>query len=552
MLMKLTISNFALIDELSVTFEPGLNIITGETGAGKSIILGALSLILGARADTAVIRDTSNKCMVEGVFNIERLPIKDFFLKNDLDYDQISILRREIAPSGKTRAFINDTPVTLYQLRELTLSLVDIHSQHQNLELGNQEFQLMVMDVVSQSETLLNNYQKIYRENLRLHERLKKTLELTAKARTDHDYHQFQFDQLSEANLKQGEQEEMESEREKLTHAEDIKGALAHVSELFSGERFPILQQVKESLTRIGKISSYLKEADDIYHRLESVYLELQDIDRETGYLAENIEFHPQRLEEISQRLDLIYTLQQKHQLSTVEDLIALKESLSKKISEIFDFETEIQQIEHELDVNKKEIQIAASELSEKRKGVFSETERHITSTLQKLGMPHAVFNISHSVNKDFSPQGIDKVQFLFSANKNGVPEEISHIASGGEISRLMLALKTLLSGSKMLPTIIFDEIDAGISGEVALKTGVILRKLSKDMQVINITHLPQIAGMGDHHYKVFKFESEATTFTSIRKLDMAERVEELATMVGGANPTEAARKTARELLRAG
>lgn len=551
MLTKLTISNFALIDELSVTFEPGLNMITGETGAGKSIILGALSLILGARADTATIRDTSKKCVVEGIFNIEGLPIKEFFLKNDLDYDQISILRREIAPSGKTRAFINDTPVTLQQLRELTLSLVDIHSQHQNLELGNQEFQLKVIDVVSRSETLLNNYQQIYREKIRLHERLKKTLDQTAKAKADLDYHQFQFDQLSEANLQPGEQEELESEREKLTHAEEIKGALAHVSELLSGERFPILQQAKESLTRIGKISSYLKEADEIYHRLESVYLELQDIDRETGYLAENIEFNPQRLEEVSQRLDLIYTLQQKHQLSSVEELIALKDSLAKRISDVYDFETEIQQIEHEIKLNQKEIQKVAKELSEKRKAVFAETERHVTSILQKLGMPHAVFNINHSVLKDFSPQGIDKVQFLFSANKNGIPEEISHIASGGEISRLMLALKTLLSGSKMLPTIIFDEIDAGISGEVAIRTGAILRKLSKDMQVINITHLPQIAGMGDHHYKVFKFESETSTFTSIRKLDMAERVEELATMVGGANPTEAARKTARELLRA-
>jgi len=549
MLSRLTISNFALIDELSVNFEPGLNMITGETGAGKSIILGALSLILGARADSSSIRDVSKKCIVEGAFNLKGLPLETFFIENDLDYDDNTILRREITPTGKSRAFINDTPVNLQQLRELTLRLVDIHSQHQNLELGNQEFQLKVIDIVAGCENLLKKYRELYFQKLNLNEKLSLLRESAARARADLDYNEFQYKQLTEAALQPGEQEELETERQKLAHAEEIKAALLFAADLLSGERYPVLSQVKEIMNRMGKIAPYMKEAEELYKRLESVYIELQDIDHETGYMAGNMEFDPQRLEEVTQRIDLIYSLQQKHQLSTIEELIKLREELALRISEVSDFDTEILHIEKELERNLQQLKLAATELSEKRKSVFSIVEHSVTKMLKQLGMPHATFAVKHQMRTNFSPTGSDQVQFLFSANKNVMPEEISRIASGGEISRLMLALKTLITGSKMLPTIIFDEIDAGISGEVALKTGAILKELSKETQVINITHLPQIAGMGDHHFKVYKYEGESATFTSIRKLNDAERIEELAVMVGGENPSENARKTAKELL---
>ena len=549
MLSKLTITNFALIDELTVRFEPGLNIITGETGAGKSIILGALSLILGARADISSIRDPLRKCVVEGAFQVEGLRLEPFFQQNDLDYDEVTILRREITPSGKTRAFINDTPVTLQLLRELTLRLVDIHSQHQNLELGNQLFQLKVVDAVAQCQSQLSDFQQIYAENNRLTSALKSVRDKAARAKAELDYHAFQYSQLEEARLVTGEQEELEEERQRLAHTEEIKGALVHVHELLSGDRFPVLSQIKDALTRLDRIRDFLREAVEFHQRLESVYIELQDLSHETGYLAETTEFNPQRLDQVSERLDLIYSLQQKHQLETVGQLIALRDELSQKISEVADFEEEIGRLEKELDRTGKELEKAARMLSDKRKSVFPHISHKVMEVLRQLGIPHALFRIDHQYGKPFQPTGGDQVQFLFSANKNGTPDEISKIASGGEISRVMLALKTLVSDSRMLPTIIFDEIDAGISGEVALRMGAILKNLSSGIQVINITHLPQVAGKGDHHFKVYKYENETATITSIRKLEEDERVDELAAMVGGASPSETARKTARELL---
>jgi DNA repair protein RecN (Recombination protein N) len=549
MLVRLTISNFALIDELTVNFEQGLNIITGETGAGKSIILGALSLILGARADTASIRDVSKKCVVEGAFRLDSLSLESFFTENDLDFDKTTILRREITPSGKTRSFINDTPVNLQQMRELTLRLVDIHSQHQNLELNNQMFQLQVVDVVAQSQGLLLDYKRCFAEFNALSAKLATLRETASRAKADLDYHEFQFNQLSEANLQPGEEEEMEEERQKLSHAEEIKSALAHVADLLDGDKFPVLVQVKEALGRLDKIRHFMKEADEFHQRLESVYIELQDIAHETVSLAENTEFNPQRLEQIAGRLDLIYSLQQKHQLSTVAQLIELRDSLSVKISMVADYEEEIAGLEKLLAQSRESMNEAARKLSLKRKGVFHEMEKKVVDVLHQLGIPHALFKVDHQIRDTLISTGADQIQFLFSANKNGTPDEISRIASGGEISRVMLALKTLVSGSRMLPTIIFDEIDAGISGEIALQMASILKKLSSGMQVINITHLPQIAGRGDHHYKVYKYENETATMTSIRKLDEMERVEELAIMLGGANPTDTVRRTARELM---
>lgn len=549
MLTRLTINNFALIDELTVHFEPGLNIITGETGAGKSILLGALALILGARADTSSIRDASKKTVVEGAFALEDLPLRDFFSENDLDYDPVTILRREITPSGKSRAFINDTPVNLQQLRALTLRLVDIHSQHQNLELGNQQFQLQVVDVAAGTAGLLMEYRREFLKNQQLRQQLKALRDSAARARAELDYHEFQFSQLEEARLIAGEQEVLEGERQKLGHAGEIRDALAYAGDLLDGEHYPVLGQLKEALHRLDRIRNYLKEAGEFHQRIESVYIELQDLAHEISYLAGDTEFNPQRLQQVSERLDLIYTLQQKHQLETVEELISLRDSLAVKIAEVTDSEEEITRMEQALDLSNADLSKAALKLSKQRTAVFPEMEKQIVSVLKELGIPHALFRIGHQYTEPYTSAGADQVQFLFSANKNGVPDEISRIASGGEISRVMLALKTLISGSRMLPTIIFDEIDSGISGEIALQMAKILKKLSHGMQVINITHLPQIAGRGDQHYKVYKYETTTATVTSIRKLTPEERVDELAMMLGGANPSEAARKAAVELL---
>lgn len=549
MLSRLTISNYALIDELTVGFESGLNIITGETGAGKSIILGALSLILGARADTGSLRHPDRKCIVEGAFKVNGLRLESFFTENDLDYDTVTIVRREILPSGKSRAFINDTPVNLPLLRELSLRLIDIHSQHQNLELSGQKFQLQLVDLVAGSEPQLNGYRALYDETSSLARKLEEVREAARTARAELDYHEFQYNQLEEARLKAGEQEELEEERERLLHAGEIKEGFSQVADLLDGDHFPVLQQLKESVRHLDKIRGFLKEAAELHGRLESTYLELKDIAAEVSHNAENIEFQPARLQAVSDRLDLVYTLQQKHQVATVEELLALQDELGRKIAAVTGHEEEIARLEKAHAAAMQSMKAEADKLTKLRKSVFPEIGKKVVDVLVQLGIPHAVFKVEHQSAVNYGPTGNDIVQFHFSANKNGTPDEISRIASGGEISRVMLALKTLISGSRMLPTIIFDEIDTGVSGEVALKMGTILKKLSEGMQVINITHLPQIAGKGNHHYKVYKQETATASITSIRKLTAAERIEELAVMVGGDNPSDIARKAALELL---
>lgn len=549
MLSRLTISNYALIDELTVHFDQGFNIITGETGAGKSIILGALSLILGARAEAGSLRDPSRKCIVEGMFRVDGLQLEGFFAENDLDYENTTILRREILASGKSRAFINDTPVNLQQLRELTLRLVDIHSQHQNLELGIQKFQLQIVDMVAGNQTIRQEYRQVFGEAASLTSRLVELKDKAERSKAELDYHQFQFNQLEEAGLTEGEQEELEEEREKLLHAGEIKSTLLQVSELLNGDHQPVLPQMKDALRAFDRIRAYIREAGEFHDRLDSIYLELQDIAHETGLLAESAEFNPERMEKVTDRLDLLYMLQQKHHCSAVTDLILLRDDLGRRISEVTEFEEDIARVENQLADCRKRLKAAADKLTASRKSVFSGMEGKVTGVLVMLGIPNAVFRVTHSAAPAFTASGNDNIQFLFSANKNVAPDEISRIASGGEISRVMLAIKALVSDSRMLPTIIFDEIDSGISGEIALKMGDILKKLSLGVQVINITHLPQIAGKGEHHFKVFKMDSETATVTSIRKLTEAERIEELAIMVGGANPSDTARKTAREML---
>jgi DNA repair protein RecN (Recombination protein N) len=549
MLTRLTIKNYALIDELVIDFDRGFNIVTGETGAGKSIILGALSLILGGRADTQTLRDNTKKCVVEGIFEIDASRMKPFFDTHSLDYDDRSIFRREITPAGKSRAFINDTPVNVKQMSEIGPSLIDIHSQLQNLELTSKQFQLDLVDVVADNEKIVSEYQKDftgYQKKILLLEELKEKAE---KEKSDLDYYQFQFDQLEKAGLTENEQEELEEEREKLTHAEEIKSILLRVMELFENEQFSILPMVREGLHELRRIAGYFKDAFRLEERLESVHIELNDIFQELQSQSENLELDPTRLKFLDERLDLIYSLQQKHRVQTVGDLLKLKAQFEKQIAGIVDYDVQIAAREKELNVHFRELTIQAEQISKRRQQTFSGIEKKVIQVLTQLGMPKARFRVIHEKLSNPGKNGLDSIGFLFSANKDMEPAEIARVASGGETSRLMLAVKSLITRKKNLPTLIFDEIDSGVSGEIALKMGDILRDFSRSVQIIHITHLPQIAGKGDHHYKVFKFDNAQGTFTSIKKLDPSERIEELAKMVGGDKPTENAFQTARDLM---
>lgn len=550
MLTRLTISNYALITRLNVEFQDGLNSITGETGAGKSIILGALGLILGNRADLSVLKNSDEKCIVEGTFSISEYKLKTFFEKHDLDYDEITILRREITPSGKSRAFINDTPVNLKVMRELGLQLIDIHSQHQNLELNNQMFQLELVDTVAGSKETLKKYKQLYAQYITLQNELKEIIEKSEKAAADLDYYQFQFNQLDEAELQPNEQEELENELEKLTHAEEIKSAFQEVQQLLDDENFSAIQNLKESHKRISGIQNYFGEASELANRLESCQIELKDILDETNMLADKIEFDPARIEQVNDRLNLIYSLQQKHHVATVNELIELKNSFEQKIDEVTGYEDEIQNLKELLKNKRTDLKNKSVELTNIRKGAFLKIEKSVINDLKQLGIPKSRFAIQHETLTDFTPSGKDAVAFLFSANRDVSPAEISKIASGGEMSRLMLAIKNILRTSKALPTVIFDEIDSGVSGEIALKMGAILKEFATSTQIINITHLPQIAAKGDAHFVVYKYEKNGKTYTSIRQLKENERMEELAKMVGGENITEITLNTARELLK--
>lgn len=549
MLQSLYVKNYALIDKLSIEFFSGFNIITGETGAGKSIILGALGLILGQRADLSVLRDKKQKCTVEGSFLIKDYQLGGFFEENELDYDDQTILRREITPSGKSRAFINDTPVNLKTIRDLALRLIDIHSQHQNLELGNRLFQLHLVDLVASNQVLFNQYQNQFREYSDTKSKLAQLKEEAGQAKADLDYFQFQFNQLEEAKLKAGELEELESEQNQLEHAEDIKLTFGQLTEDLEGDELGMLTRLKEQVTRLNKMSGYFAEAKELHDRLESCYLELKDISEESSGIAERVEHDPERIQLVAERLDLIYSLQQKFKASTVDELIEIQQQLLDKIAQVESFDQEIEQLEVKMKEQYIQVNKLAADLSKTRKAVAKPVESSVVDILQKLGMPNAAFKVDFEEAEAPGQMGKDEVRFLFSANKNAEQQEISKIASGGEMSRLMLALKSLITNSKSLPTIVFDEIDTGISGEIAVKMGTILKSVSTKMQVINITHLPQIAAKGDHHFQVYKFDGEEETFTSIRKLDDNERIDELAQMLSGDRSSETARGTARELL---
>lgn len=550
MIQSISVSNYALIDSLEIEFEKGFNIITGETGAGKSILLGALGLILGQRADTSVLRDKSRKCVVEGCFSVNGYGLQAFFEEEGLDYGEQCFLRREITVAGSSRAFINDTPVSAKVLRDLGIRLVDIHSQHQNLELGNNHFQLKIVDWVAGNKPLLDEYNREFRQYRFLQTELRQLEEIAAQSRTDLDYFEFQHKQLDEARLKENEQTELEEELEKLTHADEIQTVFGQIADQLENGEQNLLASIKEMLHQLNRIRSFYNGAVALHDRLDSCYLEMKDIAAEAIAVAEQVENNPEKLLAVSERLDLIYSLQQKHRVSTVAELIVICNYLDAKIQQANSYDSQIDQLKAQLLDTEKLLGRLAAGLQSARYGVCEIIQQKVTTVLHELGMPHARFVLDFARLDHFSETGFDQVNFLFSANKNAAPEDIAKVASGGEISRLMLAVKTLLTDAKSLPTIVFDEIDTGISGEVAMKTGQIIHRLSENVQVINITHLPQIAAQGTHHYFVFKSDEGDTTTTSIRKLNEQERLVELAKMLSGENYTETALKTAQELLK--
>ena len=550
MLQNLSIKNYAIIKKLDVQFNNGFCVITGETGAGKSIIMGALSLILGQRADTTVLNDTDSKCVVEGRFLLENKDeLKGYFEENDLDFDETVILRREISPAGKSRAFINDTPVQLTVMRELGIRLIDIHSQHSNLELSKRQFQLNVLDWYAGHTGLLQEYSIAYKKLRKLEKEYFGLLEEAENSKKDLDYFEFQFKQLDDAQLVDGEQEELESEQEVLSHAEEIKTGLMQVYHLLDGDEFATIRKLKESVAVMQKLSSYLSQARELAERLDSQFIEMKDIADECEMLAEKTESNPERLDEITDRLNLIYSLQQKHRVTSVQELIVLRNEFDQKIQTANSFDDELEKLRKSINSIKKEVEKLAEQLHSSRLNQIPSVETEITSILQQLGMPNAVFKVDINTSSTFQPTGSDEVIFLFAANKGGKVEEISKVASGGEMSRLMLAIKTVVAKSKALPAIIFDEIDSGISGEIAIKMGEILKTMSNYMQVINITHLPQIASKGTSHFLVFKNETEYDVVTSMRLLSNDERILEIAKMLSGDKPTTAAIENAKSLM---
>ncbi|HLO58724.1 MAG TPA: DNA repair protein RecN [Bacteroidales bacterium] len=549
MLSNLIVENYALISKLDIEFKKGLTIITGETGAGKSILLGALALILGRRADTSVLYDKEKKCIVEGTFDITNYRLNNFFNDNALDYANQTIVRREILSSGKSRAFINDTPVNLELLSEFGSRLIDIHSQHQNLNLSNSLFQLKVLDSYARSGELLNRYLTAYFDYRQTEKNYRNLSENAAKMKADLDYFVFQFAQLDEAKLKAGEQEELELELEKLTHAEEIKNSLMQSFENIQGESMSAVQQVKDALSAISRIKKYLHNNENLADRINSAYIELKDIAGEIDSLNNQLSFDPKRLTEVNDRLNILFNLEKKHRVSGLDELIALRENFREKISEINSFEQGLPELEKKLQEHHSVLQEIAGELSSNRRKAVPEFERRIVSLLQEVGIPNAGFAVTLNANGDFTPTGADHIQFMFSANRNMKPQDIAKVASGGEISRLMLCIKSLMSDSTGLPTIIFDEIDTGVSGEIAERVGNIIFRMSEKMQIINITHLPQVASKGDYHFLVYKTDEGQSTVTRMKLLNESERHLEIAKMLSGEEVTPAALENARALL---
>lgn len=551
MLRSLYIQNYALIEKLDIRFDSGFSVITGETGAGKSIILGAIGLLLGQRADVKSIRKGATKCVIEAHFDVSAYGMKPFFEANELEYEDECILRRELYASGKSRAFINDTPASLAQMKELGELLIDVHSQHQNLLLNKEGFQLNVLDLLAHDEAELAAYQKLYNDWRQARQDLEELVARAEQSRADEDYIRFQLEQLEEANLTDGEQEELEQEAEMLTHAEDIKAGLYRAGQALNADEGSVLEALKDCQNTMMGLRSVFAPAGELADRLDSVYIELKDISQEVSDKEEEVEFNPARLDEVNARLNLIYSLQQKHRVDTVKALLSLQENYALQLSAITSSDEDIARLEARVKEFFTQVTAQAQVLTEARTRAAREVERQMAARLVPLGMPNVRFQVEIGARKEPGVHGADTVNFLFSANKNGVLQSISQVASGGEIARVMLSVKAMIAGAVKLPTIVFDEIDTGVSGEIADRMADIMQEMGdNDRQVISITHLPQIAARGRAHYKVYKEDNEVETNSHIRRLTDDERVEELAHMLSGATLTEAALNNARALLK--
>ena len=550
MLRSLYIQNYALIEKLDIDFGSGFSVITGETGAGKSIILGAIGLLLGQRADVKSIRRGAAKCVIEARFEIAGYGMQPFFEENELEYEDECILRREVYASGKSRAFINDTPASLVQMKELGEQLIDVHSQHQNLLLNKEGFQLNVLDILAHDEEELNNYQSLHREWKQVQQDLEDLIVLAEQNKADEDYIRFQLEQLEDAQLAAGEQEELEQEADTLSHAEEIKAGLFRAGQVMNSDEGGLLSALKECLNTMLGLQKVYPSAGELAERLESSYIELKDISQEVSGKEEEIEFNPVRLEEVNDRLNLIYTLQQKHRVTTVDELLALADDYAAKLANITSSDEQIEELKVRSEALYSKVKKQAAVLTKLRTAAAREVEKQMAARLIPLGMPNVRFRVEIGARKEPGVHGADTVNFLFSANKNGALQSISSVASGGEIARVMLSVKAMIAGAVKLPTIVFDEIDTGVSGEIADRMADIMQEMGdSDRQVISITHLPQIAARGRAHYKVYKQDNETETNSHIRRLADEERIEEIAHMLSGATLTDAALNNAKALL---
>lgn len=551
MLSRLYIKNYALIDSLDISFDKGLNILTGETGAGKSIILGALGLILGQRADGKYFFNQQKKCVIEGFFNITEYHLQSFFEDNDIDFEEETVLRREISLDGKSRAFINDTPVTLTILKQLGELLIAIHSQHATLEIGSQVFQLLVTDLMAEHASLLLSYRKEYKDFKKKQKALIELIEEGDKAKADLDYFQFLFDELEQANLAANEQEDLEKELNMLTHAEEIKTNLINASELIKNREQAALPLLQEAYVQLQHLEKYQPEIEELAERLKSSIIEIKDISSEIESLEEATLFNDKRAVEINDRVSLIYALQKKHRVNSNEELLNLQNDLSEKLNKILFVDEDILKLKTEIANKQTALLKLAKELNINRKKAIPSIETHVQHVLAEVGMNNAQLKVEQLIKADdeFDANGIDQIKFLFTANKGHQLNELNKVASGGELSRLMLAIKSLIAKKTALPTIIFDEIDTGVSGEVANRVGNIMEKLANNMQVIAITHLPQMASKGKSHYFVYKEVKDNFTYSQIKRLNDEERIVEIAKMLSGENPKESAMQNAKELL---
>ena len=549
MLTNLTIKNYALIDELHVSFNTGLTIITGETGAGKSILLGGLSLVLGKRADLSQVKDSSKKCIIEATFDIAKYDLKSVFKAEDLDYESQTIIRREILPSGKSRAFINDTPVNLDSLQILGERLLDIHSQHQTIQLTNDNFQFQVIDALAKNEKSLELYSSSLKDFKQLKKELNDLQDKKTTALRELDYHTFLLKELEDAKLVEGELESLEEEYETLNNVEEIKEKLALSHNLMSNEDLGIITNLTELKNQFSKLSGYSNQYHSLFERIQSSLIELDDVFSEIENLQEQLEANPNRLEQVNAKLQIINNLLQKHTVSTIEELLQIKDDLSSKVFETENLDAVISEKEAAINALKSKLMAEAESIRKNRRAIIPKLSAQLESILSNLGMPNAKFNIQIEPANSFLYNGRDELQFLFSANKGGQFNELKKSASGGELSRIMLAIKSILSKYMQLPTIMFDEIDTGVSGEISNKMATIMQQMSKTMQVFTITHLPQIAAKGDTHFKVFKEDINNVTQTQLKQLNPNDRIVEIAQMLGGTDASSSAIAHAKELL---